>query len=134
MGESIDKFKPTHYEIYIRRLVTLFRITATIYIEPVEFSHTLIEGAIFEGTNEANFMFLDNRNSDYPRFTAHWDVEFSNKKVQKFGISEFEKYYNKQIETTIKSKAMALINAKNDDIGLRYLSQIKLNILEDDDE
>lgn len=127
--KNLPKFKTSGYDVSIRLLVNMFRITVEIHIEQETYDHFPVSPASFEGTNIINFLFIDKRNSQYPRFVMHWDIPFNNKKVQKNGILTFEKSYNKQIKTTLKSDAMALVNLKSDDLGLQYLAQVKLNLL-----
>ena len=105
----------------------------TINIEPVKDTYREIDLSFLSGTNSANFMLADHRSGDFPRLDLCWDVNFNDKKVQKIGILDFINYYNNQIETTLKSKTMALVNSRNDDVGLRFLAQIKLKVFKDDE-
>lgn len=126
----MHKIKKTNTKI--RTLDTIFRVNIDIYVELFEeiFEELKVNDFVGDGINDSNFLLLDYRRSNFPRFSISWDVDFNDKKVQKNGINNFKKDYNKEIERVLTNSAFTVINMKSEDNGLRFLSIFLMNIFE----
>jgi hypothetical protein len=122
--------------INVRALESVFRVNIELYIEPYDdFVEELkVNDFVGDGINDSNFLLIDFRRTNYPRFSVYWDVPFSDKKVHKYQFKNFKNDYNKEIENVLTNSSFTAMNLKSDDNGLRFLSNFIINLFEINNE
>jgi hypothetical protein len=130
-----NKYKIKKTVVNIRTLISVFRVNVELYVDMHDdfIEDLIVNEFVGDGINDSNFLLMDFRRTTYPRFDISWDVDFSDKKVQKYQYTNFKNNYNKEIENVLKNSSFAVMNLKSDDNGLRFFSNFIINLIEIND-
>jgi len=124
------KYRCIGSEFSIKELESVLRISVRFYLDKKVHKKIKQEYATKGNDIIIDLLFMDNRHHTQPNYHIQWDLDLSESmKKRKETKEEFIDFYARQVKGIINNKAMALLDLRSEDEGLRLLSLIRLKLI-----